>query len=99
MAKSKILAKLEDHDKRFDDHDKRFENISLKLIRHGERLDTIEENMMTRKDKDDIMTVLDGVAKTMSKVGVEVTVINHRTKKMEDWIIKSARINNIPYGT
>lgn len=61
MKEDKVLAKLEEHDKRFDQHDKRFDEHDKKFEKllslsadHEVRLQNIEEKMVT---KDDLTTL------------------------------------------
>ncbi len=74
-----------------------YKEISKKLIEHDARLGAIEEKMATKDNMNQILNSLDAIAKNTDKIGKEVTIINTRTERMENWIIKAAEKNRVPY--
>jgi hypothetical protein len=73
--------------------------LSIKMIQMDERLMRVEENMATKSDIHNIMNFVDGIAKTITKISTEVSIINSRTKSIEDWIIEASPKIRISYNT
>jgi len=58
------------------------------LLKHDERLDWIEENMVTKKDHQEVMGTLDTLVKLANKKDEELTMITHGMKRHQDSIDK-----------
>ena len=56
------------------------------LLKHDERLDWIEENMVTKKDHQEVMGTLDTLVKLANKKDEELTMITHGMKRHQDSI-------------
>ncbi len=53
------------------------------LVRHDERLDTIEQSMATKQDIRDIHDTLDTLVKLAQKKDQELTFMGERVKRVE----------------
>ena len=76
-----IKQKLEDHDKRFDKIDIQIDFLVKKVLDNSDRLDRIENNMVTKKDHQEVMEVLDKLIRLNSKNDQELTFMGERVKK------------------
>ena len=70
--------------KTLKDHDKQLDAIAHAVVDHTERLDRIEENMVTKKDHQEVMNALDKIIKLSEKKDQELTFIGNRVRRVED---------------
>lgn len=70
--------------KKLQDHDKQLDAIALAVVDHTERLDRIEENMVTKKDHQEVMNALDKLIKLSEKKDQELTFMGNRVRRVED---------------
>jgi hypothetical protein len=72
--------------------------ILLKLIQMDEKLDYMMEEQKKFVTKDEFLEKFDALTNKTSRIEIEVSVIGQRTRRMEDWIIKSVEKNRfVPY--
>jgi len=62
-----VDKRFEQVDKRFDQMDGQFDAISMTLLNHTERLDRIEENMVTKDDLQATNAAVEGLATQVKK--------------------------------
>ncbi|MBP2322646.1 methyl-accepting chemotaxis protein [Kibdelosporangium banguiense] len=101
-----VATRLDDIDKRLTEHDERFDDLNkrlgsqqvrnddqfMRLYRHIEtRCDTIEALMATKVQTEQLIEMVDGVAKVVESDHVEVTSI---TAKMERIKARIHRLEN-----
>lgn len=93
-----IIKKLQEHDKRFDQHDKRFDQLDsqvdfivTKVLEHDERLQRVEENMVTKKDHQEVMKTLDKLVGLVQKTDQEITFMGNRINRIEEQTSKNTK--------
>ncbi len=79
-----IMKKLKDHDDHFASIDGQLDLIAITVVNHTQRLDNIEENMVTKQDHQEVMKALDQIIKLHVKTDQEITFLGHRVKRLED---------------
>lgn len=90
----RIFKKLDEHDKRFDrifkkldNHDKTFDRIINKLLKHDDDIADIRKNMATKTDIRQIMNTLDTLVGLYKKKDLELTMITHGTRRLDDRVV------------
>lgn len=76
-------------DKRFDGIDNRLDSLTLAVINNGERMDRIEENMVTKEDHRQIVCTLDELLRLSLKRDPEMTMMTHTLQRHEKDIEKN----------
>lgn len=93
-----IMEKLENNDVNFGHADemmiqidRRFDQIGTKLdflvkkvLEHDDRLERIEENMVTKNDHQEVMNVLDKIVKMHEKMDQAFIFMGSRLRRVED---------------
>ena len=81
--------RFDQHDKRFDQHDKRFDQLDRQIdllaysvLDHTERLDRIEQNMVTKDDLGGVTRILDHLVVLAERKDQELVVLAHDVKKV-----------------
>lgn len=82
-----IDKRFDEHDKRFDSIENRLENMAVMLINHDGRLDRIEyelkNNVATKTDISNIMTMLDKLVGFARKKDQELVFMGARVSRIE----------------
>ena len=84
-----VDKRFDQHDKRFDQHDKRFDQLDRQIdllaysvLDHTERLDRIEQNMVTKDDLGGVTRILDHLVVLAERKDQELVVLAHDVKKV-----------------
>ncbi len=81
----KKFAKMELGFKKLDGQ---FDSLAITVYNHEERLIRIEENMVTKKDHQEVMNTLDEILKFVKKKDQELIMVTHGMRRHEDRIQK-----------
>lgn len=90
-----VDKRLDRVDKRFDQQERQIDLLAHSVLSHTERLDRIEENMVTKTDHQEVMNTLDEILKITKKKDEELTALTHNLRRTDDKVEKHDKdINN-----
>lgn len=78
---NKILAKLKEHDKRFEQIDEKLEKIILKLLEHDDKFVKIDEKFQTHEKE--TTNKLDQIITTYDQLDIERISMNQAIDRMD----------------
>jgi len=70
--------------KKLKQHDSQLDAIATAVVDHTECLDRIEENMVTKKNHQEMMNTLDKLVKLAQKKDQELTFMGSRVGRIEN---------------
>ncbi|MBI2415960.1 MAG: hypothetical protein HYV33_04875 [Candidatus Kerfeldbacteria bacterium] len=70
--------------KKFKEQDQQLNTIVRIVADHTERFDHIEQNMVTQKDHQEVMNILDKILSLTKKKDEELTVLAHNLRLVDD---------------
>ncbi len=81
-----IDERFDQVDKKFAEHEDRFDLIARTLVEHSGRLEWLEENVVTKKDHQEVINTLDTIVGMMKKRDEETTMAIHALQRHEEEI-------------
>ena len=86
-----VVKKALEHDKRFGQIDSQVDFLVTKVLEHDGRLERIEENMVTKKDHQEVMKTLDKLVGLVQKTYQEITFMGSRLSRVEEKTDQNAK--------
>jgi methyl-accepting chemotaxis protein len=74
-----------------EQHGKQIDLIATKVVEHDERLDRIENKMVTKDDHQEVMNTLDKLVGLAERKDQEITVMAHQMKEMGDQVEENTK--------
>ena len=86
-------TELKSHGEQLKSHGEQLDLIASTVVGHEERLLRIEENMVTKKDHQEVMGTLDKLVGMMEKRDQEITMISHGMRRLDERVEKLELFN------
>lgn len=98
---SDIKEQFEKLNTRFDQIDSRLDNVQSFMIEHlvtKAELDERLANMPTKEDFQNLVTHVDGYAKTVKDVSQEVVILGQKADRLETWAKQAGTKLGVEYN-